>query len=90
MVLIAEYCGGGFGSKGVGAVSMRFPILLAKKTGKPVMMRSTRQEENFIGRARPGIQARAKIGFRRDGRITATAGRGSVHHRRRPAVRPLA
>ena len=71
MVLVAEYCGGGFGSKGVGAVSMRIPILLAKKTGKPVMMRVTRQEEHFIGRARPGVQARVKIGFRRDGRITA-------------------
>ena len=71
VVLVAEYCGGGFGSKGSGAVSMRIPILLAKQTCKPVMMRVTRQEENFIGRARPGVQARAKIGFRRDGRITA-------------------
>ena len=71
VVLVSEYCGGGFGSKGAGAVSMRFPILLAKKTGKPVMMRVTRREENFFGRARPGIQARAKIGFKRDGRITA-------------------
>ena len=71
VVVIGEYCGGGFGSKISGAVSMRFPILLAKKTGKPVMMRVTRREENFFGRARPGAQARAKIGFRRDGRVTA-------------------
>ena len=35
------------------------------------MMRITRQEEHFIGRARPGLQGRVKIGFRRDGRITA-------------------
>ena len=71
VVLVGEYCGGGFGSKISGAVSARFPILLAKKTGKPVMMRVTRREEHFFGRARPGVQARAKIGFRRDGRITA-------------------
>ena len=71
VVLVAEYCGGGFGSKGAGAVSMRFPILLSKMTGKPVMMRVTRREENFFGRARPGIQARIKLGFRRDGRLTA-------------------
>ena len=71
VVVVGEYCGGGFGSKITGAISMRIPILLAKKTGKPVMMRVTRREEHFIGRARPGVQGRAKIGFRRDGRITA-------------------
>ena len=71
VVLVAEFCGGGFGSKGVGSVSMRFPILLSKKIGKPVMMRISRREENFIGRARPAIQARVKIGFRRDGRVLA-------------------
>ena len=71
VVVIGEYCGGGFGSKIFGAVSMRFPILLAKKTNRPVMMRVTRLEEHFFGRSRPGCQARAKIGFRKDGRITA-------------------
>ena len=71
VVLVAEFCGGGFGSKGAGAISMRFPILMSKKIGKPVMMRITRREENFIGRARPAVQARVKVGFRRDGRILA-------------------
>ena len=71
VVLINEYTGGGFGSKGSGYPQIPIPVLLSKMTGKPVMMRVTRREENFIGRARPGIQARAKIGFRRDGRITA-------------------
>ena len=71
VVLVCEFCGGGFGSKGVGSVSMRFPILMSKKIGKPVMMRISRREENFIGRARPAVQARVKIGFRRDGRILA-------------------
>lgn len=69
LVLIGEYCGGGFGSKVAGSIQMVIPALLAKKSGKPVMMRITRQEENFIGRARPGQQARIKIGFRRDGRV---------------------
>ena len=71
VVVVAEYCGGGFGSKISGAISMRIPALLAKKAGKPVMMRITRQEENFIGRARPGFQGRVKMGFRQDGRLTA-------------------
>ena len=71
LVLVAEYCGGGFGSKIFGSIQMKIPALLSQKAGKPVMMRITRQEEHFIGRARPGLQGRVKIGFRRDGRITA-------------------
>ena len=35
------------------------------------MMRISREEETYIGRMRPGFQARVKIGFRKDGRITA-------------------
>jgi CO/xanthine dehydrogenase Mo-binding subunit len=35
------------------------------------MMRITREDEHFIGRARPGILARTKVGFRKDGRIVA-------------------
>ena len=85
VVLICEFCGGGFGSKGAGSISMRFPILMSKKIGKPVMMRITRREENFIGRARPAVQARARIGFRRDGRILAmdlfTVGDGGPYGR---------
>ena len=71
VVLVSEFCGGGFGSKGAGSTSMRFPIVMSKKIGKPVMLRVTRQEENFFGRARPGIQARAKFGFKSDGRVVA-------------------
>ena len=50
---------------------MAIPALLSKKANAPVMMRITREEEHFIGRARPGILSRVKIGFRKDGRITA-------------------
>lgn len=71
LVLIAEYCGGGFGSKIAGVLSDQVPGLLSQKIGKPVMLRVTRQEENFFGRARPGIQARAKFGFKSDGRVVA-------------------
>ena len=71
VVVISEYTGGGFGSKIPGAQSMAIPALLAKKTGKPVMMRISREEELFIGRARPGLLARVKAGFRADGRLTA-------------------
>jgi xanthine dehydrogenase molybdenum-binding subunit len=71
IVLISEYCGGGFGSKGAGAVSMVIPALLAKKAGAPVMMRISREEEHYIGRARTGMVGRARAGFAKDGRITA-------------------
>jgi len=71
VVLISEYCGGGFGSKGGGAVSMVIPAFLSKKAGAPVMMRISREEEHYIGRARTGMVGRARAGFAQDGRITA-------------------
>jgi CO/xanthine dehydrogenase Mo-binding subunit len=71
IVLISEYTGGGFGSKGGGAISMAIPALLSKKASAPVMMRITREDEHYIGRARTGMVGRARIGFRKDGRITA-------------------
>ena len=71
IVLICEYCGGGFGSKIVGTINMAIPSLLAKKTGRPVMHRVSRYEENYIGRARPGFQAQIKAGFKNDGRLVA-------------------
>jgi CO/xanthine dehydrogenase Mo-binding subunit len=69
--IISEYTGGGFGSKIPGSIFMAIPALLSKKANAPVMMRITREEEHFIGRARPGLLARVKAGFRKDGRITA-------------------
>src|SRR5580765_2205834 len=71
IVLISEYTGGGFGSKATGYIFAIIPALLAKKANAPVMMRISREEEHFIGRARPGFQGRMKVGFAKDGRITA-------------------
>jgi CO/xanthine dehydrogenase Mo-binding subunit len=71
VMLICEYTGGGFGSKGGGAVSMSIPALLSRKTNTPVMMRITREEESYIGRSRTNLSGRARVGFARDGRITA-------------------
>ena len=71
VVLINEFTGGGFGSKISGYAQAQIPILLSKKIGKPVMMRVTRRDETSFGKARPGTQARIKLGMRSDGRITA-------------------
>ena len=71
IVFISEYTGGGFGSKITGGVTMIIPALLSRKLNAPVMMRISREEEHFIGRARPSLIARVKVGFAKDGRITA-------------------
>ncbi len=71
VVYVGENCGGGFGSKGAAYPTMVIPALMAKKTGRPVMMRISRAEEYAIGSARPGFQGRVKLGFREDGRLLA-------------------
>jgi CO/xanthine dehydrogenase Mo-binding subunit len=72
LVLISEYTGGGFGSKIPGAQSMAIPALMSKKlNGRPVMMRISRAEETYIGRVRPGYQGWIKMGFKKDGKVTA-------------------
>ena len=71
IVLISEYTGGGFGSRIPGYIAMAIPALLSKKANAPVMMRITREEDHYIGRARPALHTRAKVGFAKDGRITA-------------------
>ena len=71
IVFISEYTGGGFGSKITGGLTMIIPALLSKKLNAPVMMRISREEEHAIGRARPSVIGRMKIGFGKDGRILA-------------------
>jgi len=71
LVFIAEFCGGGFGSKGSAYPYVAIPALMSRKAGRPVMMRVSRYEENFIGSARPGFQGRIRMGFAADGRFTA-------------------
>ncbi len=71
VVFISEYTGGGFGSKITGAITLIIPALLSKKTNAPVMMRISREEEHFIGRGRPSFHGRMKVGFSKEGRITA-------------------
>ncbi|HJZ73810.1 MAG TPA: xanthine dehydrogenase family protein molybdopterin-binding subunit [Vicinamibacterales bacterium] len=71
IVLLSAYTGGGFGSKATGTITAIIPALLSKKLNAPVMMRIDRETEHFIGGARPGMHGRLKVGFAKDGRITA-------------------
>ena len=69
IVFISEYTGGGFGSKITASIAVIIPALLAKKTHAPVMLRVSREEEQWIGRARPSLIGRMKAGFSNDGRL---------------------
>ncbi len=71
IVFVSEYTGGGFGSKATGTINVMIPALLSKKANAPVMHRITRDEEHSIGGARPSLHGRAKVGFDKQGRITA-------------------
>jgi xanthine dehydrogenase molybdenum-binding subunit len=71
VVFVAEFCGGGFGSKGNPYPSMVIPAHFSKKINRPVMLRISRAEEYYLGYARCGFQGRTKIGFREDGKVTS-------------------
>ena len=71
LVFIAEYCGGGFGSKGAPYPLLALPAHLSKKIGRPVMMRISRAEEYYLGSNRAGFQGRVKVGVAANGKITA-------------------
>lgn len=71
LVVIAEYCGGGFGSKGGAYPLQALPALFSKKLNRPVMMRVSRSEEYYHGSARLGFQGQLKLGFAEDGKLLA-------------------
>src|SRR5919201_21210 len=71
IVLISEYTGGGFGSKATGTITSIIPAMLSKKLNAPVMMRIDCETEYGIGGARPAHHGRVRVGFAKDGRITA-------------------
>ena len=72
LVFIAEYCGGGFGSKIPGYPNMAIAALMSKKINRPVMHTISRYEEYGIGSARPGFQGYIKMGFAPNGKLLAT------------------
>jgi xanthine dehydrogenase molybdenum-binding subunit len=71
VVVISEYTGGGFGSKITSSIAAIIPCILSRKVNAPVMMRISREEEHYIGRARPSLAGRIKVGFTKEGKITA-------------------
>ncbi len=68
--VVAPFIGGGFGGK----VDMRVEphaILLAQKTGRPVQLVLTREEEFISGNPRHPFSVEYKTAAKKDGRITA-------------------
>jgi len=67
----AEFTGGGFGAKfGAGDYGV-FAAKLAKKAGKPVLMALGRKEEHLAAGNRPDSWNRVKLGYKKDGTVTA-------------------
>ena len=71
VIVVSEYTGGGFGSKITSDVSVAITALLAKKANAPVMLRVSRDDEHYMGGARPAMVGRARAGFAKDGKLTA-------------------
>jgi len=72
LVYIAEFCGGGFGSKGGAYALMALPAHFSKKIGRPCMLRVTRAEEYYLGSARAAFQGRVRMAFNAEGKLTGT------------------
>jgi len=72
LVLVAEFCGGGFGSKAASYPLMALPAVMSRKLGgRPCLLRVSRREEYDNGAARAGFQAQVKLGFAASGRLLA-------------------
>jgi len=69
--VIGHYVGGGFGSKLAAGKYSIIAALLAKRTGRPVKLFLTREEDLLCTGNRPGGTMHLKVGVRKDGTLTA-------------------
>ena len=69
--VIPAFIGGGFGSKIDLDTTHVASVLLSKKTGRPVKITNTREEQFIATRMRHPSICHLKFGFNRDGRIVA-------------------
>ena len=69
--VIGTTMGGGFGGR-FGVIITHVPaVLLSQKTGRPVRVQMTREEEFIDGRPAPGCVIKIKTGATKDGRLLA-------------------
>jgi len=70
--IVGPVMGGGFGGRVYGNLKLYIiALLLAIKTGRPVKMQLTREEEFLVGRPMIAAEMHLKMGFKNDGTILA-------------------
>jgi CO/xanthine dehydrogenase Mo-binding subunit len=70
--IVGPVMGGGFGGRVYGNLKLYIiASLLAIKTGRPVKMQLTREEEFLVGRPMIAAEMRLKMAFKKDGTILA-------------------
>ena len=69
--MVQNYIGGNFGSLGCDFAPFIITALLARKTGKPVRLVNTREEELMATRPRMPAIVYLKTGVKKDGTLTA-------------------
>jgi len=69
--VIADYIGGGFGSKALARPQVVLAALAAQAVGRPVKIALTRQQMFSLVSHRPPSIQRIRLGARADGRLTA-------------------
>ncbi len=68
-------CGGSYGSKAMSWQVECYAALLSRATGRPVKLYFTKEEHLAAFTLRPGSRLQARVGIKRDGRITALSGK---------------
>jgi CO/xanthine dehydrogenase Mo-binding subunit len=71
-------CGGSFGSKFMSWMVQCHGALLSKATGKPVRLVLTKAEHLTVFTVRPASRMTARVGMKKDGTVTAVAGKWLV------------
>jgi xanthine dehydrogenase molybdenum-binding subunit len=71
-------CGGSFGTKLMSWHIQAYATLLSRATGRPVKLIFTKEEHIAAFVLRPGSRMQARIGMKRDGTVTAVAGKWLV------------
>lgn len=69
--VICKYVGGGFGSKNSAKHYHGLAALLSKRTGRPVKLFNTREDEFPVSRHRPKTIQTLKAGVKKDGTLVA-------------------